>query len=173
MPNSRKEKIVEDLTSRFQNSSGIYFANYSGIDVPNVTRLRKSFRNSGVHFLVSKNTLTKIAAKNAGHKDTFNKILNGQIGIVYSDEDPIAPARIIKDFNKDNNGLFNVMGMYVDGVYYEPDKFKELSNLPTREELISKFAFAINQPMSKFAFLLNSVMSKFVGALNSLKEIKQ
>ena len=75
MPNRRKEKIVEDLTSKFQNSSGIYLANYSGIDVPRVTQLRKLFRNSGVHFLVSKNTLTKIAAKNAGYNDTFDEVL--------------------------------------------------------------------------------------------------
>ncbi len=172
MPNIVKEKIVDDLTLKFQNSSGIYFANYSGIDVPNVTKLRKSFRDNGVEFFVSKNTLTKIAAKNAGHEGTFDEILKGQIGIVYSSEDPIAPARIIKDFNKDNDDSFSIVGMYVDGVCYEPDKFKELSNLPTREELISKFASAINQPMSKFASVLNSVMTKFVGTLNSLKDNK-
>ena len=169
MPNEQKIKIVEQLTQKFDIASGIYFTRYTGMDVVQVTELRKQFRESGVDYFISKNTLTKIAATKAGYEDKLNDFLKGQIGIAYSDEDPTAPARVIKNFRKGNKDILEVLGLVFDGEIYKADKFKELADLPSREELLSKFVGGLSQPMNQLVGTLNGAMFKLVGILNNLK----
>ena len=173
MPNQIKINIVEKSTERLKEASGIYFAKYTGMDVVQATEFRKACRETSVEYSVVKNTLMKIAAKNAGFESTFDEILEGQIGVATSVEDPIAPARIIKDFNKNNDDALEVVGVFVDGTLYSPEKYKELADLPTREELITKFVSMLSQPMSGLAGVLNATMNKLAGTLQSLKEQKQ
>ena len=112
MANQKKIDIVDSATQRFENSKGIYFTKYTGLDVPSITSLRKSFTNSSVKFNVVKNTLTKIAAKNAGFEGKFDDLLNGQVAIAFS-EDPVAPAKVIKDFLKENKDSLEVLGVFL------------------------------------------------------------
>ncbi|MBC8213282.1 MAG: 50S ribosomal protein L10 [Candidatus Marinimicrobia bacterium] len=173
MPTPQKITIVEETQKRFEESVGIYFTNYSGLNVVQATELRDMFREKDVEYLVTKNTLTNIAAKNAGYKG-LDDVLQGQISIAYSKDDPSSPARVIKEFGKkykDNNPI-EVVGILFEGKQFEADKFKELADLPTRKELISQFVGCLNQPMTKLAATLNSVMTDFVGVLNSLKDKK-
>ena len=172
MPNQEKINIVEESTNRFKEASGIYFAKYTGMNVEQATEFRLLCRENGINYTVIKNTLAKIAVKNAGHESNFDNILEGQIGTATSIDDSLAPARIIKKFNKDNNDIIEVMGLYADGNYYGSDKYKDLANLPTREELITKFASMLNQPMTQFAGVLNATMTKLAGVLGNLKEQK-
>ena len=173
MPSQRNIEKVEQLSEKFKNSSALYFAKYTGMNVVQATEFRKACRETSVEYSVVKNTLIKIAAKNAGFENIFDELLEGQIGIATSVEDPIAPARIIKNFNKDNNDVLEVVGVFVDGNLYDPEKYKALANLPTREELIAKFASMLNQPMSNLASVLNATMNKLAGTLKSLEEQKQ
>ena len=172
MPNQEKIDIVEKSTQKFKEASGIYFTKYTGMNVIQATEFRKLCRENDVEYSVTKNNLVKIAAKNAGYDEIFDDILTGQISISTSIEDPIAPARVIKNFNKNNNDVLEVIAVYLDGNLYEPEKYKELANLPTRDELISKFASALNQPMTKLAGVLNATMTKLAGTLHSLKDNK-
>ena len=161
MPNQVKLDIVEKSTDRLKEASGIYFASYTGMNVNQATEFRKLCRETNVDYSITKNTLIKIAAKNAGYEDQFNDMIKGQIAIATSIEDPVAPARIIKKFNKKNNDILTVVGVFVEGNLYDSDKYKVLAELPTREELITQFASILNQPMTKLA-----------GVLGSLKEQK-
>ena len=172
MPNQEKINIVGESTKRFKEASGIYFAKYTGMNVEQVTEFRKLCRENNVIYTVIKNTLTKIAVKNAGYNNIFDDLLEGQIGTVTSIEDSLAPARIIKNFNTDNDDIFKVVGLYVDGNFYSPEKYKDLANLPTRKELITKFVSMLNQPMTQFAGVLNATMTKLAGILGNLKEQK-
>jgi len=173
MPNQIKIDIVDRSTERLKEASGIYFAKYTGMDVVKATELRKACRETSVEYSVVKNTLMKIAAKNAGFEDTFDQILEGQIGVATCVEDPIAPARIIKKFNKEYDDALEVVGVFVDGTLYSPEKYKELADLPTREELIAKFASMLKQPMTSLAGVLSGTMNKLAGTLQGLKEQKQ
>jgi large subunit ribosomal protein L10 len=85
----------------------------------------------------------------------------------------VAPARIIKNFNKDNNDVLEVVGIFVEGTLYDADKYKDLANLPTREEMIAKFASMLRQPMTVLAGTLSGTITKLAGTLTSLKEQKQ
>tara|TARA_Y100000768_G_scaffold369087_1_gene333658 strand:+ start:169 stop:687 length:519 start_codon:yes stop_codon:yes gene_type:complete len=172
MPNQKNIDIVENLTGKFRNSSAMYFAKYTGMNVAQASDLRMKFVDNDVDFLVSKNTLVKIAAKNAGFEDLFDNILSGQIGIAYAGSDPTSPARVIKEFSKDNDS-FEVVGLYFDGNLYDPSKYKELANLPTKDVLVTKFIYALNAPMSNMALLLNASMSQLASALKSLENKKK
>ena len=173
MPTEQKIDIVKETTERFKKASGIYFTNYSGIDVQTITNLRKSFRQNQVEYVVTKNTLTKIAAKEAGYEGLFDEILNGQIGIAYSEEDPTAPARVIKDFKKENEDSLEVLGLLFEGELYPSEKYKELANLPSKEQSLAKLMGMLNQPLTKLAYTLNQMKGvKLVTALNNLKDTK-
>jgi len=172
MPNAIKMEKVKYLESKFKDSSAIYFTNYSGMSVTQATKIRNKFTEQNVEFLVSKNTITKIGAKNAGFQEgMFDEILTGQIAIAYAQDDPSAPAKVIKDFSKENDCL-EVVGLLIDGELFEPSKYKQLADLPSKEELLTKLVLTLNSPITKFASSLNSVMSKFVTALNGIKENK-
>ncbi len=107
MPSPHKIDIVDQLTQKFDKSSGIYFICYTGMNVGQATKLRKQFRESGVDYFVSKNTLTKIAASKTGYEDKLNDFIKGQVGIAYADEDPTTPARVIKNFKKEYKDIPN------------------------------------------------------------------
>ena len=171
MATENKIKIVEASEQRFRNSPGIYFTNYTGMNVVQATELRKQFREKNVQFTVVKNTLSKIAAKNAGI-DGLDDVLLGQVAIAFSDEDPTSPAKVIKDFKKDNDCL-DVVGVYFDGQLFDPEKYKELANLPSKEELLGKFVGGLGYPMNTLASTLNSLMPKFLTALNEINKQKQ
>ena len=170
MPNQNKIDIVNEVQEKLQKSSGVYFANYTGLNVSSVTKLRKSFREEGVEYKVVKNNLTKIAAKNAGING-LDDLLVGQIGIAFSESDPTAPAKVIKSFVEDNDS-FKVVGILFEGQMFDAAKYEELASLPSKEELLSKLVGGLNSPMSKLVGTLGATMSKLVGSLNSLKDQK-
>ena len=172
MPSQTNIKKVELLTDKFKNSSAMYFTKYTGMDVDQSTKLRIEFTDNNIDFHISKNTLSRLAAKNAGFDKIFDEILSGQIGIAYASDNPAAPAKVIKNFSKDNDCL-EVVGLYFDGELYDPSKYKELADLPSKEELLTKLVYGLNSPMTKVAFSLKAVMSKLAGTLSSLQEQKK
>ena len=172
MPNVKKVELVEELSEKIKMSSALYFTKYTGMNVEQASDLRQSFTDNSVEFVVSKNTLTKLAAEKAGlDKDMFNEFLSGQIAIAYAGDDPTAPAKVIKDFSKENECL-EVVGLYFDGELYSPEKYKEIASLPSREELLTKFVVALNYPMTSVLYSLKASMTSLVNALNNLKEQK-
>jgi len=171
MPTEHKINVVKDTVKRFENAKGVYFTKYTGIDVKTITDLRKSFRDSNVEYVVTKNTLTKLAAKEAGYEN-LDDILTGQVAIAFSEDDATAPARIIKEFKKENEDLLDVLGLIFDGELYPSDKYIEFANLPTKEESLTKMVVMLNQPLTKFASALNDSFAKLLSTLGNLKETK-
>ena len=172
MPTPQKAQIIADTSVRFKESKGVYFTKYTGMNVSQATKLRKDFREDGVEYVITKNTLTKLAAKEAGLEGKFDDILEGQIAIAYAKEDPTSPARVIKGFKEENKDCLDVVGVFFEGEVFDPSKYEELANLPSREELIAKFVGGLNQPMTKMAATLNGAMSKLAATLDSLKNTK-
>ena len=172
MPNVKNIETVEKLAEKIKLSSALYFTNYTGMNVEQAAELRQSFNDNSVEFLVSKNTLMKVATEKAGlNKELFEEFLSGQIAIAYAGDDPTAPARVIKDFSKENECL-EVVGLYFDGELYSPDKYKEIASLPSKDELLTKFVVALNYPMTSVLYCLQSAMVNVVNVLNNLKEQK-
>ena len=116
--------------------------------------------------------MTKIAADKAGYKDKLNGFLIGQVAIAFADKDPTSPARIIKNFKKENKDTLEVLGLVFEGEIYSADKYKELADLPSQDGLLSMFVGVLSQPMSQLLGTLNGAISKLTGVLNSLKADK-
>ena len=174
MPTDTKIQIVKETEALFKESKAIYFAKYSGMNVSQATTLRKDFRANDVKFKITKNTLVRIAADNSGIElDKLNSFLEGQIAIAYAKDDPTSPAKVIKQFEKENEDSIEVVGLIFDGQFYEADKYKEFANLPSKEESLTKLAIGLNSPMTKFATTINSLMSKMLTALSALKDSKE
>ena len=168
MPSQKNIDVVSVATEKFEKSNGIYFTKYTGMDVSKMTSLRKAFRKNSVEYNVIKNTLAKIASKNAGMEGLFDDILKGQVGIAFS-EDPVAPAKVIKDFKDENKDDLEVLGLYFDGELYDANKFKEFASLASKEELLGKLVSCLNSPMFKLASTLNGSMSKVVFSLRAIQ----
>ena len=99
----------------------------------------------------------------------FDDLLNGQVAIAFS-EDPVAPARVIKDFLKENKDSLEVIGVFFEGELYDADKYKQLASLPSKEVLLGQFVSCLNSPMFKLVSTLNSSMSKVVFALKAIQK---
>ena len=170
MPTQVKIDKVAEVQKDFESSCGVYFTNYTGINVAKVTELRKNFRAESVQYKVVKNNLTKIAASNAGVKG-LDDLLQGQIGIAFAESDPTAPARVIKKFIKDKNPL-DVVGILFEGELFDAEKYEELASIPSKEVLLGKLVGGLSSPMSGLVMTLNGAMSKFIGTLEGLKAKK-
>ena len=144
------------------------------MDVKQATALRKKFKDNSVDYIVTKNTLTKIAAKNAGFEEKIiDSLCNGQIGIAYTKGDPSFPAKVIKDFIKDNDGSLEVMGLFIEGENFPAEQYKKIADLPSKEELLTKFVIGLNSQMTKVVTIMNATMVEMVTALNAVKEKKE
>ena len=168
MPNAKNLKKVDELTEKLGRAKGVYFTDYIGLNVQDISALRKDFYENDVEYLVAKNTLLKIAANNTNLND-LDSVLNGSTAVAFSYEDPTSPARVIKKFTKDND-LPKVKGIVIDGDFIDGSEFDRIANLPTKEESLAKFLALLQSPVIKLIWALKSPMSDMTNMLNNLKE---
>lgn len=170
MATQQKIEIVEAYSERFKGAKGVYLADYKGIDVQTVTEMRKQFRESGVEYKVLKNRLAKRALNNAGISE-LDEYLKGVTAFIITDDDPVSPAKIIKEFNKKNE-ILHVKAVYVEGKILSDEDAKKLADLPSRDILLSQFVGVLQAPMTKFAATLQASMQKLARTLDAVKESK-
>ncbi len=163
-----KKKMVEEITDKVSDAQAIVLVDYRGLNVEEVTELRRKYTEAGVQYKVYKNTLMKFAFKNAGY-EAFNEYLQGPNAIAFSNEDPVAPAKITSEFAKDHKKLEMKAGI-VDGNVIDVDKIKDLAELPPREVLIAQVLGGLNGPISGFANVLQGTIRNLVYVLNAVKE---
>ena len=170
MPNKKNISSVENLSEKLSNAQSIYFTNYLGLNVSDVTSLRKKFYEHGVEYLVVKNTLLKIASsKNKIELD--EQLFSGSTAIALSYDEPVRAAKIIKEFLKDHE-LPTVKGVLFEGAYLEPSQFDKIANLPSKEESLTKLAIMLKSPVQKFSNLLSSPMLSLLNALRGIENSK-
>lgn len=163
--------VIDELEKAFSNASGIYVTNNNRINVEKVTKLRVDLRDSGIQFIVVKNTLAKAALARCG-KDSLSPYLKGPTAVAVAKNDPTVPAKIIKDFQKDNKDLLELKAAYVEGSLFNGPDALRLAELPSREVLLSQLLGCLKAPIGNFAGALNGILTKFVGVLEAVKEKK-
>jgi large subunit ribosomal protein L10 len=164
---ANKEASVAELTDQFRNSSAVLLTEYRGLTVAQLKNLRKSLSEHATYAVV-KNTLTKIAANNAGIS-TFDDDLVGPSAMAFVHGDPVAVAKTLRDFAK-ANPLLVVKGGYFDGNPLSADEVKKLADLESREVLLAKFAGAAKASLFGAAYLFNAPLSKAVRTVEALRE---
>ena len=166
MPNakvlSEKQAIVAALTERIKNASAGVFVDYRGINVAQDTELRTELRKNDVEYSVIKNTLTRFALDDCGLKE-IDPILNGTTSLATSTGDPIAPFRIISDYSKKLNDVFNIKAAFMDGKVLNETEIAEISALPSKEALYSQVFGTLLAPITSLAVVLNQILEQKEG----------
>jgi large subunit ribosomal protein L10 len=170
MPNTKNIQQVEVLTEKLGRAKAIYITQYLGLNVEDVTELRREFHSNGVEFLVAKNTLLKLAAK-SNKIDGLDPYLSGPTAVALSYEDPTGPARVLKKFTKDHD-LPEVKGIVFDGDVLDGSEFKRIADMPTKEQLLGMLAALLQSPLTNLMWALKSPMTDLGNALSNLKDKK-
>lgn len=171
MANSEKDAVIQEVSDIFKKSKSVFVTDFSGLNVEKIMILRKKFRESKVGYLVVKNTLARISAEKAGWNQ-LNPHFKGPSAIAYSFEDPSSPARVIKEFTK-NNDKPKIKGSIFEGVYYGPESMDQIASLPPKQELLARVVGAFNSPIQGLASRLNGILQKLVGTLDAVKTQKE
>src|ERR1019366_9455359 len=168
-PMARAEKVaaVAELTERFQTSAGAVLTEYRGLTVAQLAELRRSL---GEHttFTVVKNTLTKIAATDAGVADQLDGLLSGPSAIAFVDGDVVEAAKGLRDFSKANPFLV-IKGGVLDGKAITPAEISRLADLESRELLLAKLAGAMKASMSGAAAVFAALPAQMAQLAEALR----
>ena len=169
---SRQDKatMIEEVTALVAVSKAIVVAEYRGLDVDAVTKLRKQARSQGVQLRVFKNTLARRAVTDT----PFNGLSDKLVGpLVYGfGADPVAVAKVLSAFAKDNDKLVIKAGAMANFVMDEKG-VKTLATMPSREELLAKLMATMQAPIGQFVRTLNEVPSRLVRTLAAVRDAKQ
>jgi large subunit ribosomal protein L10 len=164
-----KAAAVAELTDEFRSSNGAVLTEYRGLTVAQLKQLRGALGDD-VNYAVVKNTLTKIAAKDAG-VDTFDALLEGPSAIAFIKGDPVVAAKGLRDFAK-ANPLLVIKGGVLDGKALGSDEISKLADLESREVLLAKLAGAMKaapqQAVSLFAAPLSQAARLFAALQDKL-----
>lgn len=169
-----KELMVKEMKSVFSENPGFVFSNFERIKATEMDALRRKLKLSDSQYFVIKNRIGRLALKEAGLDGEFTALLdeNKTVGISVIKDDPVKVTKIIVEFAKKNES-FKVTKGYLEGRSLTPEKIKELSQLPGREQLIAMVLGAINGPLVGFVGVLSGVMRSLCYALNALKDKKE
>jgi large subunit ribosomal protein L10 len=165
---ARAEKVtaVAELAERFESSSGAVLTEYRGLSVSQLGELRKSLGTNAT-FSIVKNTLTKIAASEAGVTTELTDLLSGPSAIAFVQGDVVEAAKGLRDFAK-ANPLLVIKGGVLDGKPLTPAEIVKLADLESREVLLAKLAGAMKASLSGAAATFNALpaqMARLLGAL--------
>ena len=159
MKRPEKEAVVAELTDLFRNADAVYLTEYRGLTVPQISSLREKLGRD-TSYSVAKNTLARIAAKEAGIEG-LDELLAGPTAITF--------VKTLRDFAKENKTLV-IKGGFADGTVYDAEGAKQLADLKSRPELLSEMAGALKGTMSKAAYLFNALPTKAVRTIDALRE---
>ena len=169
MANPEKAAAVAELAENFRNSNGAVLTEYRGLTVKQLQELRRSLGGSA-SYAVAKNTLTKIAAKEAGIEFS-DSLLTGPTAIAFITGDPVEAAKGLRDFAKANPPLI-IKGGFLDGKQLDADEIKKLADLESREVLLAKLAGGMKASLQNAVSLFNAPLSQVARVFGALQAIK-
>lgn len=161
-----KAAAVTELTDKFRSSNAAVLTEYRGLTVAQLKQLRRSL-GENAQYAVVKNTLTKIAANEAGI-NTLDDLFEGPTAVAFVTGDPVVSAKGLRDFAKENPNLV-IKGGVLDGKALSADEIKKLADLESREVLLAKLAGGMKASMAKAAATFQAPLSKFVRTADALR----
>lgn len=159
---AKKAQQVTEVAEQFKNASSVVVVDYLGITVEEATNLRAELRKAGVQFAVIKNSILTRAAKEAG-LEGMDDIFKGPSAVAFSNEDVVAPAKILADFAKKVEALEIKAGV-VEGKVSSKEEIEALAKLPSREGLLSMLLSVLQAPVRNTALAIKAVADQKDGA---------
>ena len=162
MPNSKvlakKQSEVEVYKEKFEKSKLVILADYRGISVGDVTKIRSDLRKSNTEYKVAKNSILQFAAKGANLEE-LTGLLEGPTAIAFSYEDYVGPAKVIYDYAKGSE-FYKIKGGVMDGKIISVEEIERLAKLPSKEMLLTQLATVLLANIRNLAVVLNQVKEK-------------
>ncbi|MCF7917716.1 50S ribosomal protein L10 [Candidatus Gracilibacteria bacterium] len=172
----KKTEQLSSLESKFNEAKGVAFLKFDGLTVEEAQIMRRELRANGMSYTVIKKTLIELAAKNAGFKDVDSKALEGAVAVIVSPHDEVAPAALIKKYQKEfinvatKKSKLDFAGGVFGGVFIDAAATKELSTVPSREESLGKIVGVLRSGPQKLHGVLNSGFQKLFNVLQNAEK---
>lgn len=167
----QKKAIVAEIAEVASNAHSVIAAEYTGLTVENMTELRNAARKGGVYLRVARNTLARRALQGTDF-ECMSDGLTGQLVLAFSQEDPGAAARVIKNFAKSNDKLV-VKLVSIGGKMLTPADINALADLPTYDQAVALAMAVMKAPIEKFVRTLNEPHAKLVRTIAAVRDQKQ
>ena len=165
-----KADKVNLIKEKIDKAQVVIVTEYKGLSVEEITKLRRSLQKDGGDYMVTKNTLAKLAIKGTQY-EVLAETLKGPIALAFGFEDQVAPAKALSQFIKDTK-KGEIIAAAMDGTLMSAEEAKALANLPSKEEIYAKMLGCINSPASGIANSVNAVMSSLVRAIAAVRDQK-
>lgn len=165
-----KSEKIDEIKAKIEKAQVAVITEYKGLSVEEITNLRRAIQKDGGDYMVTKNTLTKIAVKGTQY-EVLTEMMTGPIALAFGFEDPVSPAKAVSNFIKASK-KGEILGAVLDGKLLSADEAKALAALPSREELFAKMLGSINSPASGIANSLNAVLSQLTRAMAAVRDQK-
>ena len=170
MKRPEKEAVVAQLTDKFRDADAIYLTEYRGLTVPQISDLREKLGRD-TSYTVAKNTLIRIAAKEAGIEG-LDEILAGPLAYVFFEEEPVSAAKVLKEFAKKSKGVLEIKGGISDGQAVTAAEVDAIAELPSKDQLLGQIAGLINGFARDIAVCVNGVSSGLARTVQQISEQK-
>lgn len=168
MPTKEKENQIALLKERLTQANSIIVADHTGINVADLTVLRRDLRKSKAEFKVAKNTLLRIAAKES-NMENISEYFVGPTSMIFGFDDPSVPAKIIFEFSKKTD-IPKVKAFILDKQLLTVGDYKKMAQLPPKEIVLAILVGAVNGPILGFVLTLDGATRNFIGLLDALAE---
>ncbi|MGE5730743.1 MAG: 50S ribosomal protein L10 [Gemmatimonas sp.] len=165
MNRTEKEQLVTELKEKLEGATALYYTDFTGLNVKRMTDLRRRLRKANVEYVVIKNTLALRAVNESG---LVGERLRGPTGLVVA-RDPVAAAKVITDFAKENDQKPAVKGGVFEGKQIDKAQVTKLASMPSREQMLAELGAGLQSPMAAFVGALNGLLYMFAGALDALR----
>lgn len=175
MSTPKKIESVTELKGKFEKAVTVVVADYKGLTVEEITKLRRKFRENNVDYLVAKNTLIRKAIAELDFPN-LDEFLKGPTAIAISYGDPVSPVKIATDFINDlpkDRKFFEIKTGVLEGKVLTLAEVKTLAELPSREELLARLVRAFNSPVQGFVNVCAGPLRNFVNVINAVKDQKE
>lgn len=165
-----KQDKIEAIKEKVKDAKVAVVTEYRGLSVEEITNLRRELQKENGDYMVTKNTLAKIAVKGTEF-EVLGEVFKGPIAIAFGYEDQAAPAKILAKFIKEKK-KGEIIAAAIEGQLLNADQAKALATIPSREELYAKMLGCINSPATGIAGAVNAVMSSLVRAVDAVAKQK-
>lgn len=170
MPSVKNTESLAQIKEDLADVQAVWVVDYRGLTVKQSQTLRRSIREAGAVMKVYKNTLMQIALKESDMPE-IDQVLSGPSAFVFADGDPVASAKAIRDFAKENEALV-IKGGIMDGEFVDAEAVEKIAALPSREELIAKLLGSLQNPMSQIVRVLNGPAEAFARVVSAIADQK-
>lgn len=165
-----KENKVSLIKEKIDKAQVAIVTEYKGLTVEEITNLRRALQKDGGDYMVTKNTLAKLAIKDTPY-EVLSETLKGPIAIAFGFTDQVAPAKVLSKFIKDTK-KGEILAAAMDGQFLNAQQAKALADIPSKEEIYAKMLGCVNSPATGIVGGINGVMSALVRAIAAVRDKK-